>query len=110
MMVSPSLRFDVLVLGGGPAGCAAVIELAGQDRIVALVERSEYDADRVGDTPAPEAVPWLDRLGHRHTTSPWDCYRDDVRVERSGTRAHAKALALRFRNVWPPFQTGHVKP
>jgi flavin-dependent dehydrogenase len=55
--------FDVLVLGGGPAGCAAAVELARGGLSVAVVERSDYSAGRVGDTLHPDAAPWLDRLG-----------------------------------------------
>ncbi len=55
--------FDVLVLGGGPAGCAAAIELARGGLSTLVVERSDYSGARVGDTLHPDVAPWLDRLG-----------------------------------------------
>lgn len=54
---------DVLVLGGGPAGCAAAIELARSGLTVAVLERSRYADDRIGDTLPPDVAPWLARLG-----------------------------------------------
>jgi flavin-dependent dehydrogenase len=55
--------YDVAVLGGGPAGCAAAIELATHGRTVLLLERSQYDDARIGETLAPQAAPWLRRFG-----------------------------------------------
>jgi flavin-dependent dehydrogenase len=55
--------FDVAVLGGGPAGSAASIELAMHGRKVLLLEQTTYDDARVGETLAPQAMPWLRRLG-----------------------------------------------
>ncbi len=63
MLGGGSCQFDVLVLGGGPAGCAVAIGLAQAGLAVAVLGRSSYAADRVGDTLAPEAAPWLARLG-----------------------------------------------
>jgi flavin-dependent dehydrogenase len=55
--------WDVAILGGGPAGSAAAIELARHGRRVLVLERSLYDDARVGETLAPQAAPWLHRLG-----------------------------------------------
>jgi flavin-dependent dehydrogenase len=56
-------RYDVAVLGSGPAGSAAAIELARHGQRVIVVEQSLYDDVRVGETIAPQAAPWLRRLG-----------------------------------------------
>jgi len=56
-------RFDVIIVGGGPAGSAAARSLALQERTVALVERSNYEQVRVGETlPAAIRIP-LTQLG-----------------------------------------------
>ena len=54
---------DALIVGGGPAGTAAAIVLAGQGREVAVLERSDYSAARVGETLPPAANPLLRTLG-----------------------------------------------
>src|SRR5215207_4292906 len=47
---------DVVILGGGPAGAAPALS-------VALVERSGYDAPRVGETLPPTVQGVLEQLG-----------------------------------------------
>ncbi|MBI3912809.1 MAG: NAD(P)/FAD-dependent oxidoreductase [Chloroflexi bacterium] len=54
---------DVIVLGGGPAGCATAIALAREKFRVALIEKTRYDAPRIGETLAPAARVPLARLG-----------------------------------------------
>ncbi len=55
---------DVLILGGGPAGSAAAIELALAGRRVALIERSLAAHDKVcGDFLSTEALSSLNSLG-----------------------------------------------
>jgi flavin-dependent dehydrogenase len=55
--------FSTVVLGGGPAGLAAALALTELGQQVAVIERSRYDAMRVGETLAPVAKPLLHRLG-----------------------------------------------
>lgn len=62
-MIDASSSYDVAVLGGGPAGSAAAIELAKHGQRVIVLERSVYDGIRVGETIAPQAAQWLRRLG-----------------------------------------------
>ncbi len=51
----PGHRYDVAIAGGGPAGCAAALQL--RERLpscsVLMLEASDYSAWRVGDTLAP---------------------------------------------------------
>jgi flavin-dependent dehydrogenase len=62
---------DVVVLGGGPAGCAAAIELARLGCSVVVIERSSYDAPRIGETLPPMSRTLLEDLGA------WDRFLQD---------------------------------
>lgn len=55
--------YDVVVVGGGPAGAATALRLASTGRSVALLERSHFDRPRVGETLAPAVQPLLQNLG-----------------------------------------------
>lgn len=55
---------DIIVVGGGPAGCAAAIEAARQGRRVVLLERARTPQHKTcGDGLLPDALKALDRLG-----------------------------------------------
>jgi 2-polyprenyl-6-methoxyphenol hydroxylase-like FAD-dependent oxidoreductase len=56
-------QVDVLVAGGGPAGSATALGLRKAGWQVALVERSRFDAARVGESLSPRIAPALRRLG-----------------------------------------------
>jgi flavin-dependent dehydrogenase len=55
--------FDVVVVGGGPAGLAVSGALRRKGRSVAVFERSSYEAPRVGETLGAEALAALRTLG-----------------------------------------------
>src|SRR6266446_4911731 len=54
---------DVLILGGGPSGCAAAITVAQSGHSTTLLERSDYCGVRFGESLAPETAPWIARIG-----------------------------------------------
>lgn len=70
-MTDPRGGVDVLVLSGGPAGCAAAIELARGGHAVAVLERSWYAEDRVGDTLAPARYQRTAEAGYRAYRAEW---------------------------------------
>lgn len=69
---------DVLILGGGSAGAAAAIVLARRGFSVAVLERSCYDGERVGETLPPDVAPLLHRLGI------WDGFKRDGHLPSPG--------------------------
>lgn len=98
--VANSGSFDVAVIGAGPAGSAIARRLALRGARVALVERTRFEAPRMGESLAPAALPLLTALGlreeffalkpmrsfgtrscwgeetpavHSHLMSPWGC-------------------------------------
>lgn len=55
--------FDVVVVGGGPAGCATAIHCAQRGLRVGLLERSHFPRHRPGETLHPGIEPLLQQLG-----------------------------------------------
>ena len=62
-MKSPSLTYDVIVIGGGPGGSTAATMLARQGAQVLLLERERFPRDHVGESLLPASVPVLEELG-----------------------------------------------
>ncbi len=56
--------FDIIIIGGGPAGTAAAITLCRYTALkVAIVERSDFDDYRAGESVSPSIFPLLSYLG-----------------------------------------------
>ena len=61
-MIAPE-TYDVIVVGGGPAGSATASFLAKAGRRVLLFERAAFPRFHVGESLLPSTLPILDRLG-----------------------------------------------
>jgi flavin-dependent dehydrogenase len=62
-MICDMPHFDVAVVGGGPAGTAAAIRSARLGSKVILLEGSDYDSPRVGETLPPSIYTLFLELG-----------------------------------------------
>jgi flavin-dependent dehydrogenase len=56
-------RFDVAIIGGGPAGATVALALARRKWSVCLFESTAFDGERYGETLPPEINPILRELG-----------------------------------------------
>jgi flavin-dependent dehydrogenase len=56
-------RFDVIVIGGGPAGSSVATELARRGRHVVLCEREQFPRFHIGESLLPCSMPMFERLG-----------------------------------------------
>lgn len=62
-MILPNNHYDVIVVGGGPAGATAATLLAQHGRRVVLLEREDFPRYHVGESLLPFCYDTLNRLG-----------------------------------------------
>jgi flavin-dependent dehydrogenase len=63
MTPNPSPAYDVLIIGAGPAGCAAATVLAEKGRRVLVLEREKFPRYHIGESLLPFTFQPLQRLG-----------------------------------------------
>ncbi len=81
---------DVLIIGGGPAGSAAALTLLKRQGVtVALVEKTDYDVPRIGESLSPGSRPLLEYLGV------WEQFRQEQNLESFGSQAAWGSQQLR---------------
>ncbi|MGI8662809.1 MAG: geranylgeranyl reductase family protein [Acidimicrobiales bacterium] len=85
-------RFDVLVVGGGPAGAATAYWLARAGHAVCVVERKSFPRDKTcGDGLTPRAVHQLEEMGLGEDLKRFHRY--------DGLRAIAHGISMELQ--WP---------
>jgi flavin-dependent dehydrogenase len=97
-------RFDVIVIGAGPAGSTASALLAAQGHRVLVLEKDEFPRFKIGESLLPACLPILARLGiePRSDTFVWKRGAQFV-CEASGRNrsfAFEDALAGAARHAW----------
>jgi flavin-dependent dehydrogenase len=99
-----SESFDVIIIGGGPAGAAAAITLAVQGIRTAIIERSDYSTPRVGETLPPAIRSTLISLGV------WQRFLEDGHIESFAIRSAWGTPQLRDSvHIYNPYGSGwHV--
>ena len=58
-----SSEYDVIVIGGGPAGAASATRLAQRGRRVLLLEKEHFPRFHIGESMLPCSMPLLEQLG-----------------------------------------------
>jgi flavin-dependent dehydrogenase len=96
--------FDVLVVGGGPSGSAAAIELSRRGLSVALIEQDHYEKFRVGETLPPMIRQQLTQLGV------WQRFLESGPLESFGIQTVWESPSLRHQDfIHNPYGCGwHV--
>ena len=63
--MDPSKKYDVIIIGGGPAGSTASTLLAKNGHSVLVLEKAKFPRDHVGESLLPFCYPPFEQLGFR---------------------------------------------
>lgn len=99
--MASSEYFDVIIIGGGPAGAAASIILASHGIYTAIIESSDYTSPRVGETLPPEIHSPLIQLGA------WRSFVTDGHIESFALRSAWGSSRVTSRShIYNPYGSG----
>ncbi len=90
-------EFDVIVVGGGPAGSTVATLLADRGERVLLLEKAHHPRFHIGESLLPLNVPLLEQLGVKDEV-------ERIGMPKYGVEfvspAHNKAMTLDFGQAW----------
>ncbi len=96
-MAHSASDYDVLVVGGGPAGSTVAALLAARGERVLLVEKDRHPRFHIGESLLPMNVPLLEKLGVKNEI-------DRIGMPKYGVEfvspTHNKAVTLDFAQGW----------
>lgn len=90
-------RYDVLVVGGGPAGSTTAALLAERGRRVLLVEKERHPRFHIGKSLLPLNLPLFDRLGVKDEVERISMIKYGVEFV---SPYHGKAVRREFAEAW----------
>jgi flavin-dependent dehydrogenase len=95
--LADATRYDVLVVGGGPAGSTIAALLAGRGERVLLVEKDRHPRFHIGESLLPMNVPLLEQLGVKEAV-------ERIGMPKFGVEFvspdHQTAMTLDFGQAW----------
>src|SRR3954454_13059923 len=96
---------DILIIGGGPAGCTAAATLAARGRDVALLEKDRHPRFHIGESLLPLNTAIFDRLGIRDQVAAIGVHKPGAEFvsDRTGKAVQfsfAQGLDQRYTSSW----------